>query len=121
MSEFWDMYKKKVAEGADKLSNPPKDVSQNILWLKAYVTEKLGETLYKNRGTSMYVGKSGANDGSFGFKEEFVNYLMHYAFEAGLKSREMDYKKATKDMAAALDKIKDTLDDIGWIDYPESY
>jgi ribosomal protein L27 len=121
MSEFWDMYKKKVAEGADKLSKPPKDVSQNILWLKAYATEKLGEILYKNRGTSMYVGKSGDNNSSFGFKEEFVNYLMHYAFEAGLKSKEMDYKKATKNMTAALDKIKDTLDDIGWIDYPESY
>tara|TARA_R110000868_G_scaffold306849_2_gene568286 strand:+ start:653 stop:769 length:117 start_codon:yes stop_codon:yes gene_type:complete len=38
MSEFWEMYKKKVADGADKLSKPPKDVPQNILWLKAYVS-----------------------------------------------------------------------------------
>ena len=119
MSEFWDMYKKKVVEGADKLSKPPKEVGQNILWLKAYVTEKLGETLYKNRGTSMYVGKSGANDGSFGFKEEFVNYLMHYAYEAGKMEREDSFNRSTKEMRETLDKIKDTLDDAGWIEYPE--
>jgi hypothetical protein len=117
MSDFWEMYKKRVNEGSDRLPSPPKEVGQNILWLKAYVSEKLGETLYKNRETSIYVGK----DETFGFKEEYVNYLMHYAFESGLKCREMDYKNATKDMAVALDKIKDTLDDIGWIDYPVSY
>ena len=108
MSEFWEMYKKRVAEGAERLSKPPKEVDQHILWLKAYVNERM-----QKEGMPMFVGK----DDTFGFKESLVNYLMHYAFEAGLKSREHSFNKATEDMKNALDKVKDALDDIGWIEY----
>jgi hypothetical protein len=111
MSEFWDIYKKRVAEGADKLPAPPKEVEQNILWLKAYVTEKM-----EKEGLAKYVGKSGADDGSFGFKEEFVNYLMHYAFEAGMKHREHNFKSETKSMKESLYKITQVLIDAGWVD-----
>jgi hypothetical protein len=111
MSEFWDIYKKRVAEGADKLPAPPKEVEQNILWLKAYVTEKM-----EKEGLAKYVGKSGANDGSFGFKEEFVNLLMHYAFEAGMKHREHNFKAETKSMKESLYKITQVLIDAGWVD-----
>lgn len=110
MSEFWDMYKKRVAEGAGKLSAPPKEISQNILWLKAYVGERLEKDM--NR----FVGK----DETFGFKEEYVNYLMHYAFEAGMKANEYSFNNQTKSMKDALDKIKDALDDAGWIDYNDN-
>ena len=41
MSTFWEEYRKRVTEGALKLSTPPKDIPQNILWLKAYVTERI--------------------------------------------------------------------------------
>jgi hypothetical protein len=111
MSEFWDIYKKRVAEGADKLSTPPKEVEQNILWLKAYVTERM-----EKEGLAKYVGKSGADDGSFGFKEEFVNLLMHYAFEAGMKNREHQFNEATKNMKETLDKITEVMIDAGWVD-----
>jgi hypothetical protein len=111
MSEFWDIYKKRVAEGADRLSKPPKEVEQNILWLKAYVTERIEKEDIKR-----YVGKSGANDGSFGFKEEFVNYLMHYAFEAGMKNREHQFNESTKNMKETLDKITEVMIDAGWVD-----
>jgi hypothetical protein len=113
MSEFWENYKKRVAEGADKLSKPPKDVDQHILWLKAYVSERM-----EKEGLAKYVGNSSI-EGTFGFAESYVNYLMHYAFEAGEKAREDSFNRSTKDMREALDKIKDTLDNIGWIDYPE--
>ena len=108
MSEFWDFYKKRVADGATKLSAPPKEVSQNILWLKAYVSERMD-----TEGKARYVGK----DETFGFKEEFVNLLMHYAYEAGLAAREDSFNRATADMRKTLDTIKDALDDAGWIDY----
>jgi hypothetical protein len=113
MSEFWEMYKKRVAEGADKLSKPPKEVGQNILWLKAYVSERM-----ETEGLAKYVGDSNV-EGTFGFAESYVNYLMHYAYESGMKNREHNFNQATKEMREALDKIKDTLDDAGWIDYPE--
>jgi hypothetical protein len=113
MSEFWDMYKKKVAEGADKLPSPPDEVGQNILWLKAYVGERM-----ETEGLARYVGDS-SKEGTFGFAESYVNYLMHYAFEAGEKSREHSFNNATADMKKALDKVKDALDDAGWIEYPE--
>lgn len=113
MSEFWDTYKKRVAEGAEKLSKPPKGVEQNILWLKAYVNERM-----EKEGLAKYVGKT--DDGTFGFAESYVNYLMHYAFEAGEKAREHNFNRATEDMRKSLDKIKDALDDAGWIEYSES-
>jgi DNA-directed RNA polymerase subunit N (RpoN/RPB10) len=112
MSDFWETYKKRVAEGADRLSAPPKEAPQNILWLKAYVSERMDK-----EGLKRYVGKS--EDGTFGFKEEFVNYLMHYAYEAGKSSNEYSFNQATEGMRKSLDKIKDALDDIGWIDYSE--
>ncbi len=114
MSDFWNQYTKRVEEGAQKLSAPPKEVSQNLLWLKAYVNEK-----FQKDGVKIFVGNSGANDGSFGFTEAQVNMLMHYAFEAGEKSREYSFNNATADMRKALDKIKDALDDAGWIEYSD--
>lgn len=113
MSEFWEYYKKRVAEGAERLSKPPKDVDQHILWLKAYVTEKM-----EKEEIARYVGDSD-KEGTFGFQETFVNYLMHYAYEAGLESRKYEYTRSTEEMRKSLDKIKDALDDVGWIDYPE--
>jgi hypothetical protein len=113
MSTFWDNYKKRVAEGANRLSTPPKEVDQHILWLKAYVSERM-----ETEGKARYVGKT--DDGTFGFAESYVNYLMHYAFEAGEKSREHSFNNATVDMRAALDKIKDALDDAGWIEYGDN-
>ena len=112
MSTFWEDYKKRVAEGANKLSTPPKEIDQNILWLKAYVTERM-----EAEGIARYVGNSDANDGSFGFHETFVNYLMHYAFVSGTMARADSFKRDTADMRAALDKVKDALEDIGWIEY----
>lgn len=112
MSKFWEDYKKRVEDGADKLSKPPKDVDQHILWLKAYVTERMGK-----EGLAKYVGDSSV-EGTFGFKESFVNYLMHYAYEAGVKSNQYNYERDTEHMRKALDKVKDALDDIGWIDHP---
>jgi len=115
MSEFWEMYKKRVDEGSNKLSKPPKDVSQNILWLKAYVGERMAKD-----GLARYVGDT-AVEGTFGFAESYVNHLMHYAFEAGEKSREDSYKRSTEEMRKSLDKVKDALEDIGWIDYHNDY
>ena len=114
MSEFWDIYKKRVAEGADRLSKPPKEVGQNILWLKAYVSERM-----EKEGLAKYVGKT--EDGTFGFAESYVNYLMYYAFEAGEKNREYSFNNATKSMKDALDKVKDALDDASWIDYNDNW
>ena len=113
MSTFWDDYKKRVAEGANRLSTPPKDVGQNILWLKAYVSERM-----ETEGLARYVGK--ADDDTFGFKEETVNLLMHYAYEAGKMERADNYKRDIADMRAALDKVKDALEDIGWIEYGDN-
>ena len=113
MSEFWEMYKKRVADGANKLSKPPKDVSQNILWLKAYVSERM-----ETEGLARYVGDS-SKEGTFGFVESYVNYLMHYAYEAGKMEREDSFIRSTKEMRETLDKIKDALDDAGWIDESE--
>jgi hypothetical protein len=73
----------------------------------------------EKEGLAKYVGKT--EDGTFGFAESYVNYLMHYAFEAGEKNREYSFNSATKSMKDALDKVKDALDDAGWIDYNDNW
>lgn len=111
MSTFWEIYTERVAEGAVKLEPLPKEIPQHILWLKAYVAEKLKN----NKGIEeRYVGSS--DNGTFGFKETYVNYLMHYAYEAGLKCREIDYEKKTSEMNNGLNKIKDILEELGYVD-----
>lgn len=115
MSEFWEKYKKRVSEGAEKLSKPPKDVDQHILWLKSFVSERMEkEDLVK------YVGDFN-KESTFGFTEKYVNYLMHYAYEAGEKAREDSFNRSTEDMRKALDQVKDALDNVGWIDYRDDY
>lgn len=57
----------------------------------------------------------------FGFTERYLNVMMYYAFLEGKSSAQEKFKKETINMKNALDKIKDTLDDINWIDYPEKY
>jgi hypothetical protein len=109
MSEFWDFYKKRVEEGAVKLSPRPNEVDQNILWLKAYVQEK-----FSNEGYHRHVGEAGTD--SFGFTEKYVNYLMHYAYEAGMKARDHQFKESTNKMHTALDKIYDVLEEVGWVE-----
>jgi hypothetical protein len=108
MSNFWETYTKKVEEGSAELTNLPKEIDQNLIWLKAFVLERLSK-----EGMERFVGK----DDTFGLKESAVNLLMHYAYEAGIKSREHSFNRQTEDMRKALDGIKSELDDIGWIEY----
>jgi hypothetical protein len=42
-------------------------------------------------------------------------------FEAGEKAREHSFNNATEDMRKTLDKIKDALDDAGWIEYNDNW
>jgi len=114
MSDFWEMYKKRVEEGATKLPAPPKEIGQNLIWLKAYVLDRM-----KAEGVTTFVGDSSKPD-TFGFTEKFANYLMHYAYEAGEKNREHRFAESTADMKKSLDKIKDALEDIGWIEYGDN-
>ena len=57
----------------------------------------------------------------FGFTERYLNVMMYYAFLEGKSSVQEKFQKETMNMKKALDKIKDALDDIDWIDYPETY
>jgi len=115
MSDFWEMYKKRVEDGATKLPAPPKEIGQNLIWLKAYVVDRM-----KAEGVTTFVGDSSKPD-TFGFTEKFANYLMHYAYEAGRNERVDDYNRSTKELRASLDKIKDVLEDIGWIEYGDNW
>jgi hypothetical protein len=114
----YEIYRERVEENAKSYPPPPTDVDQVIVWIKASASHKIENSELYGNENGVFTFKSGEK---FGFSEKYVNLLMHYAYIRGKAVRDEDYKRATKDMAAALDKIKDSLDDIGWIDYPESY
>ena len=140
---FYDTYRERVKEGAKKLDKIPTEVGQNILWLKSMAIERIEEIdnglndkvfcfRTHNRkeislSESMKLDKS---EGvyKFGFSEHYVNLLMHYAYEAGKKSREDDFKRAEDDfkraterMNKALEDITNIVDEAGYIEYPQNY
>jgi hypothetical protein len=131
---FYDTYRERVKEGAAKLDKAPKEIPQHILWLKSMVIERIEEidkllddkinTFRVHNRKEISLSESMGLDSSsekykFGFTEQYVNLLMHYAYEAGKKSREDDFKRATERMNKALEAITEIVDEAGYINYPE--
>ncbi len=55
----------------------------------------------------------------FGFKENLVNLLMTYAYEAGKNSNKNSFNARIKEMNDGFEKMKNILDDMGYIDNTE--
>jgi hypothetical protein len=133
---FYETYRERVKEGALKLPKAPTEVGQNILWLKSMAIERIEEidkllddkinTFRVHNRKEITLSEAMKLDKSeggykFGFTEQYVNLLMHYAYEAGKNSREDDFKRATERMNKALEAITEIVDEAGYIEYPESY
>ena len=132
----YEIYRERVKEGAKKLDKMPTEVGQNILWLKSKAIERIEnidnglsdkvntfqvlDRKEVNLTQAMNAEKEGKSY-KFGFTEQYVNLLMHYAYEAGKKSREDDFKRATERMNKALESITEIVDEAGYIEYPENY
>jgi hypothetical protein len=133
---FYDTYRERVKEGALKLDKMPTEVGQNILWLKSMAMERIEEIdnglsdkvntfrVLDGKEVSLTQAMNAQKEGKsykFGFTEHYVNLLMHYAYEAGKKSREDDFKRATERMNKALEAITEIVDEAGYIEYSDSY
>lgn len=133
---FYDTYRERVKEGASKLDKAPKEIPRNILWLKSMAIERIEEIdnvisdevntfrVLDGKEVSLTQAMNAEKEGKsykFGFTENYVNLLMHYAYEAGKKSREDDFKRATERMNKALEDITEIVDEAGYIEYPENY
>jgi hypothetical protein len=114
----YQIYRERVVEGAKSYPNPPKEVDQTILWIKAIASEKIESSEEYGEDKGVFTFKNGEK---FGFSHPYVNLLMHYAFERGMSRKEEEYKKSIANMSKSLNKIKDALDDVGWIYYPDSW
>lgn len=128
---FYESYRERVKEGASKLDKAPKEIPQNILWLKSMAIERIEEIdkllddkintfRVHNRkeitlSEAMKLDKS-VDEYKYGFTEHYVNLLMHYAYEAGKKSRVDDFKRATESMNKALEDIVKIVDEAGYVD-----
>jgi len=131
---YYETYRERVKEGALKLDKMPTEITQNILWLKSMVIERIEEIdkgisdkvntfrVLDGKEVSLTQAMNAENEGKsykFGFTEQYVNLLMHYAYVAGRKSREDDFKRTTESMDKALQEIKTIIDEAGYIDYSE--
>jgi len=118
---FYDKMRERNMEDAKNLPTTPKEASQTILWLKMAIIDRVEEI--ENR-KDIFTFRDKTND-RFGFTENYVDVLMQMAYDEGHKRATEDLKSrhenSSKTMKAALDKIKDALDDADWIDYPEYY
>ena len=130
----YEIYRERVKEGATKLDKAPKEIPQNILWLKSMAIERIEEIdngisdkvntfrVLDGKEVSLTQAMNAEKEGKsykFGFTEHYVNLLMHYAYEAGKKSREDDFKRATERMNKALEDITHIVDEAGYIEYGE--
>ncbi len=120
----YELMKERSMESAKKLSSTPKDIGQHILWLKMAVIDRV-EKIENLKDPAICTFRSRGEDGKFGFTEQYVNLLMHYAYEAGKQNATNDltksYENSVSSMKKALDKIKDALDEADWIDYSDAY
>lgn len=126
---FYETYRERVKEGALKLPKAPTEVPQNILWLKSMVIERIEEIdkclsnkvntfrVLDRKEVSLTQAMNAEKEGKsykFGFTEQYVNLLMHYAYEAGKKSRDDDFQRATEKMNKALESIAEIIEDAGY-------
>jgi hypothetical protein len=131
---FYDTYRERVKEGALKLDKMPIEVGQHILWLKSMAIERIEEIdnglsdkvntfrVLDRKEVNLTQAMNAEKEGKsykFGFTEQYVNLLMHYAYEAGRKSREDEFKMAIKRMNKALEDIACIVDEAGYIKCPE--
>ena len=100
-------------EDAKKLPKSPKEIDQHILWLKMAVIDRV-EKIENLVDDKIYTFKSKDGDGKFGFSENYINLLMHYAYEAGKQNATNNLTKSfneqTNQMKTAIDAIVNALD-----------
>jgi hypothetical protein len=113
---FYDKMRERNMEDAKALPPTPKDVDQHILWLKMAVIDRVDkiENIIGDKIYTFKTGKFEDTDYKFGFSEQYVNLLMHYAYEAGKKRATDDltrqFTESTKYMKNAIDSIVHALD-----------
>jgi len=122
----YEIMRERNMEDAKKLPATPKEIGQHILWLKMAVIDRVEkiENLTSADICTFRSGKSGDENYKFGFTENYVNLLMHYAYEAGKKnatdSLTRHYEVTARDMKTAIDSIVKALDDNGLLPYEDN-
>jgi hypothetical protein len=116
----YEIMRERNMEDAKKLTSSPKEVGQHILWLKMAVIDRV-ERIENLTNDKIQTFRSGEK---FGFTENYVNLLMHYAYEAGKKRATDDltrhFEVTTRDMKTAMDSIIKALDDNGLLPYEDN-
>ena len=117
---FYEIMRERNMEDAKKLPQSPKEVGQHILWLKMAVIDRV-EKIENLKDDKIQTFRQGEK---FGFTEQYVNLLMHYAYEAGKKnatdSLTRHFTETTRDMKTAMDSIIKALDDNGLLPYEDN-
>jgi len=116
----YDIMRERNMEDAKKLPQSPKEIGQHILWLKMAVIDRI-EKIENLKDDKIQTFRSGEK---FGFTEQYVNLLMHYAYEAGEKRAtellSRGFNESTKDLKAAISSIVRALDDNGLLPYEDN-
>lgn len=112
----YEKMKERSLEMAKKLPETPKDIAQHILWLKMAVIDRV-EEIEKIKDPEICTFRSKGEDSKFGFTEQYVNLLMHYAYEAGKQNATdnltRSFTEKTNQMKHAIDAIVNALDSNG--------
>lgn len=89
--DWYENYKKSVAESAKKIK-VPKEITQDTLWQKAYITKAIEDA---NPEEGIYTFSA---DGKFGFSERYVNYIIQISYELGRENSFADAKVIRQNM-----------------------
>lgn len=117
----YDKLRERNMEDAKKLEPTPKDIGQHILYLKMAVIDRV-EKIENITDNKIQTFRSGEK---FGFTEQYVNLLMHYAYEAGKKNATerltRNFEERIQQSKNAIDSIIRALDDNGLLPENENY
>ena len=135
----YDLYCERVKTLAHSLPTLPLEVAQEILWIKSAAVERI-ENIDKLTGEKIYTLRVNAGveisleetvklttktDYKFGFSENYVNYLMHYAYEAGKKAERENlvrsHEDETRRMKNAISRIVDALGDNDFLETHDNH
>jgi hypothetical protein len=113
----YDQMRERNIEDAKKLPKSPTGIGQHLLWLKAAAIYRI-ETIDNRIDDKIYTFRQKVDNneyGKFGFSENYLNLLMHYAYEAGKQnatdSLTRQFTESTKLMKNAIESIVHALDE----------
>lgn len=88
-NEWYEKWRRRVKEEANKLPKTPSNVSQITLHHKAYIIERIEQDKKDDEKVCTF-----KHEDKYGFSEHYVNYIIEHAYNMGKAQGSIDLKRS---------------------------